>query len=427
MPSTRLQKTLLSSGIRVLTEAVPGVRSVSLGIWIDNGSRDESPRQRGLSHFLEHMLFKGIPGMNAREVAEAFDELGADINAVTGREHTAVYSRVTEEFLARVIEIASDMVIRPTMEKRDIDAERQVVLEEINMHNDSPDELVHDYLAKTMWGEHPIGHSVLGEGSVIRDVDADILSEFMKERYVASRMVVAAAGSVDHESICEMIQGRLVQVMSGDPSVRDDSLETPLAGTTIENKPTEQAHITIGSRGLPKLHPDRFALAVADNIVGGSMSSRLFQRIREEKGLVYSIYSFSSMFIGMGIVGIYCGTHPSQAQTVIDLVAEEISRAVEYGFTARELERARKHIKGSLIISLEDSSNRMNRMAKAELAGGEHLSIDELVEKVEAVSLEDLERVMRETWGGPRASLAVIGPFSRGELILPRVIAGEAT
>jgi predicted Zn-dependent peptidase len=406
-----LQKTELGSGIRVLTERVPGARSVSLGVWIDTGSRDESPGEQGLSHFVEHMLFKGTPGMTARQIAESFDYMGADINAATGREHTSIYSRMLEEHLERALGITLDMARHSSLDAGEMDSERQVVLEEINMHNDSPDEIVHDCLAITLWGDHPIGHSVLGEADSILEVDRDFMEGFYRKRYVAARMVVSAAGAVDHQGLCEMVSGLTDGIPRGLPASRDDSMEVPLTGKYVYPKDTEQAHIAFGSRGLPRRHPDRFALSIVDNILGGSMSSRLFQKIREQMGLVYAIYSFSGLFLGMGMVGVYCGTHPSQASQVIELVEDELVRARDEGFKPEELERAKNHIKGALVISNEDSGNRMNRIAKAEMSGGEHLTIDEMVERIEGVELGDLGRVFDETWGSVKASLAVVGPF----------------
>ncbi|MBU4301586.1 MAG: insulinase family protein [Actinomycetia bacterium] len=418
MAESGLEKTELDTKVRVLTERVPGVRSVSLGIWMNAGSRDESERQYGLSHFLEHMLFKGTSRMRARDIAEAFDNLGADINAFTGRESTSVYTRALDEFLPRVMEITFDMVRHALLEPGDLDAERQVVQGEINMHADSPDELVHDYLAGVLWGDHPIGHSVLGDIDVIKGVSSESLSGFYRERYVGSRIVVAAAGAVDHERICGLVSEQLDGLDAGAPTVRDNSIEVPLTGRKIVWKETEQAHITIGSKGLSRNHPDRFALAVMDTIIGGSMSSRLFQRIREEMGLVYSIYSYSGLFMGMGMVGIYCGTQPVQAQDVIRLIEDELVKVRDEGFTGEELERTQKHIKGSMTISMEDSGHRMNRMAKTELADGEHLTVDQVVEHVESVTLDDLHRIFEETWGSVGASLSVIGPFEDDELCL---------
>jgi predicted Zn-dependent peptidase len=409
-------KTVLESGIKVLSEFIPEVRSVSLGIWIDAGSRDEDDREVGLTHLLEHILFKGTPRMNAKEIAEAFDHIGADLNASTGKEHTSIYSRVLGEYLPKAVEITIDMVLDPLMDPKDIDSERQVVLEEIAMHLDSPDELVHDYLAQTMWGKHPAGHMVLGDTKVVMGVERRSLLDFHKDRYVGSRMLVAAAGAVEHDELCEMIRVLTDSLSDGTPVIRDDSLEKPLAGSCVIHKDTEQANICIGSRGLRRGHPDRFALAVLDNVLGGSMSSRLFQKIREERGLAYSIYSYTGMMIGMGMVGIYCGTQPSQAQQVIELIEEILLAVKENGLRPEEIERAKKHIKGSLLISMEDSGNRMNRVAKTELSESEHLTIDDIVDRVERVESLDIERVFSNTWCGAGASLAVVGPLDEGSV-----------
>ena len=415
-PGEGLKRTTLDSGVRVLTERMPGARSVSLGIWIDTGSRDEIPSQHGLSHFVEHMLFKGTPRMSARDIAEAFDHMGADINAATGREHTSIYSRALEEHTPRAVEIAIDMARHSVLDGRELDSERQVVLEEINMHYDSPDEMVHDYLATTLWGNHPIGHSVLGEPDIIKNVDRRKLSRFYHSRCVGSRLVVAAAGAVDHRKMCRLMKRLTEGIPLGKPADRRRALEVPRTGKYIHHKDTEQAHIALGGKGLPRRHPDRFALSVLDNILGGSMSSRLFQTVRERMGLVYSIYSFTGLFLGMGMVGVYCGTHPSQASRVIELVEGELVKARDGGFSSEELDRAKNHIKGSLLISNEDSGNRMNRMAKAEMSGGEHMTIDEMVERVEKVTIDDLHRIFSETWGATGASLAVVGPLDEDEL-----------
>jgi predicted Zn-dependent peptidase len=416
-PST-YDRTELPSGVKVLTERLAEVRSVSLGVWIDTGSRDEAPAEQGLSHFLEHMLFKGTPSMSALEIAEAFDHIGADINAATGREHTSIYSRVLEDYLERDNDMVMDMARHSMMKAEEIDSERQVVLEEINMHNDSPDELVHDHIATVLWGDHPIGHTVLGTADVIKNVGRDFLLDFYRDRYVASRIVVAAAGAVDHDRICDMVAKHLNDLPAGEPADRTSAMAEPVSGKRIARKDTEQAHIVIGGKGLPRKHPDRFALSVMDNILGGSMSSRLFQRVREQLGLVYSIYSYNALFIGMGMVGIYAGCQPSSAARVISLIEEELSKVRDGGFSPEEMARAKNHIKGSLYISNEDSGNRMNRIAKAELSGGEHLTIDEMVERVESVSIDDIHRVFAETWDAVGLSLAVIGPFEPDDLSL---------
>ena len=421
MSDTSFERTELQSGIRIVTERVPGVRSASVGLWVDTGSRDESEGQLGLTHFLEHLLFKGTEAKNARDIAEAFDTMGADVNAVTGKEQTYFYSRMMDAYLPEAVDLLLDMMRNSVLDAAEIDSERNVVLEEINMHNDSPDELVHDYLIEALWDGHRLGHMVLGDADVIRNVDRSSLVAFHGGSYVATRLVAAAAGAVDHSAFVDMIERGTAGMLTGSEPDRLAAMEA--AGTKlIRRKDTEQAHITIGTDGLEKNHPDRFALAVIDNILGGSMSSRLFQKIREERGLVYSIYSYSSLFMGMGMVGIYAGTHPSQAALVLDLVEGELRAVQEKGFRSEELERARNHIRGSLYISNEDSASRMSRIAKSEISGGEQLSIDEIDERVRAVSLEDLSRVFSETWASGKLSLAVIGPFDEEDLDFPATL-----
>ncbi|MBN1289931.1 MAG: insulinase family protein [Actinobacteria bacterium] len=417
MSEDDFKKTVLDSSVRLLTKAMPGTRSISLCVLMQAGSRDEEEHQQGLSHLLEHVLFKGTEKMNARQIAEAFDFIGADINAATAREYTTVYTRVMEEYLDRAVEIIVDMIREPLLDDNDLASEKQVVLEEINMHLDSPDEIVHDYLSKTMWGSHPLGHSVLGRHETISGSNSGILREFMRERYVGKRIVVVGTGAVDHGSIADLISRSFSGVKPGDAALRDDSIE-PVKGVYIYRKDTEQAHIAIGSKGLPGGHSDRFALYIMDNILGGSMSSRLFQKIREELGLVYSIYSFSSMFTGMGMVGIYCGTHPEKAQQVLEMIIGELAGIRKNGFSATELERSKNHIKGGLLISSENSASVMNRIAKSEIQSGEHLSIDEVSTRIEKVTLDDLCRVFDATWGSGSASLAVVGPVDDGELSL---------
>lgn len=415
MSEISFKRTELQSGIRIVTERVPGVRSASVALWVDTGSRDESEGQLGLTHFLEHLLFKGTSRMSAREIAEAFDHMGADVNAATGKEQTYFYSRVMEEYLNEAVDLLLDMTRNSVLDPHEIDSERNVVLEEINMHMDSPDEYVHDYLMKAMWDGHRLGHMVLGDAGVIKNVTRDSLAEFHDSRYVASRLVAGAAGSIEHSAFVEMIERGTAGMTAGVQPDRGQCMAS-LGGKVISRKDTEQAHIALGALGLKRNHPDRFALAIMDNILGGSMSSRLFQKIREERGLVYSIYSYNSMFMGMGMAGIYAGTHPSKAKVVLELIQGELKAIKDSGFKPGELKRACNHIRGSLYISNEDSASRMSRIAKAEISRGEQLSIDEIASRVEAVTLEDLERVFAGTWGSKGMSLAVVGPFDEDDL-----------
>lgn len=407
------EKTVLDSGIRVLTERMSGVRSVTLGVWIDTGSRDETSEMNGVTHFLEHLLFKGTETRNSKDIAVAFDSIGGEINAFTGREHTCVYFRVIDEYLPQAVEVAWDIILKPAIRKEDVESEARVVAEEISLHEDSPEELVHDLLASTMWRDNSLGLSVLGRAEVVRSLQPDNINTYHRDRYVADKIVVTAAGSVNHDNLCKVIEENTRIVINDTQWTRERSACSVKAGKTVKCKKTEQAHICLGSSGIPRQDPRRYAMTVMCNVLGGGMSSRLFQKVREELGLAYSVFSFHSMLIGCGMVGAYCGTHPSQAQKVVSLIEKEIKDLIQSGISGKELERSKNHIKGSLIIANEDSTSRMNRLAKAELADGEHLSVDELVERLDVVTIEDVQEVSRQTWGKGEIALAVVGPFEK--------------
>ncbi|MDD5447881.1 MAG: pitrilysin family protein [Actinomycetota bacterium] len=413
-----IKKTELDSGIRVLSEHMPGVRSASLGIWIESGSRDEEKGEEGICHFLEHMVFKGTNSFTAREIAEEFDSMGADINGATGKESTVFFARVPDENIPRALQILMDMAKEPKLDPKDIEAERQVILEEINMYMDSPDAVVQDLIIENLWDGHPAGHNILGEAEVIRNMDKKMFEEFHSNNYVGSRIIVVGAGALNHDQLVELVSNLSEGIEVGSKPSRSAPASDPKPKTTIMNKETEQAHIALGAKGLPRGDPARFALALMDNVLGGSMSSRLFQKVREEMGLVYSIYSFTALLIGMGMVGIYCGTHPSQAHLVVEILEEELARVGAEGFTEKELKRAKQHVNGAFLIGLEDSYTRMRRIAKAELGGEEHLSPEELIERINKTTLEDVENVFKKTWMGNGLSLAVVGPLKEGEVEL---------
>ncbi|MDD5748925.1 MAG: pitrilysin family protein [Actinomycetota bacterium] len=412
-----VERTVFPCGIKVVSEEIPSANSISLSALINTGSRDENKNEAGFSHFLEHMVFKGTPRFSAKEIVWEFDNMGADINAVTGREYTSFFTRTLEENLSKALEILFDMVKTPLLDERDLQSEKQVVLEEIAMHLDSPDELALEYLTKAIWKDHPAGNDILGDVKLIKNMKRNDLERFHVKSYVSERMLVCAAGRVTHELLSEHVEKQISGIKSGDPPDRSNLPEYS-SSKIILKKDTEQANICIGSPGLPTGHPDRFALVLADNILGGSMSSRLFQKIREEKALAYSIYSFSTMLIGAGMVGIYCGTHPENTKQVVKLIENELIRIAEDGFDREELIRAKNHIKGSLLISMEDIGNRMNKIAKAELSETEIMSVDEILENIMSVTLEDVSRVYSSTWGSGKRALAVVGPFGEQDISL---------
>jgi predicted Zn-dependent peptidase len=402
------------SGMRLVTERMPGVRSVTLGIWVSVGSRDEPSKIAGASHFLEHLLFKGTKKRSARDIAEAFDAVGGDLNAYTGKEHTTFYARVLDKDLPMAVEFLADMLQESLLRSNDLDAERKVILEEINMHEDAPDELVHDVFSRTLWPEDPLGRPVLGAADTISGMAREQVRRFWKKHYVPGNFIVAAAGNLDHQELGDLVTGYMdtgPHIAPGRGPVRKaENPPQPFSNVAVRNRPTEQAHICIGTAGLTRSDPRRYAFGVVNDAIGGGMSSRLFQEVREKRGLVYSVYSYHSMFAETGEFAIYAGTTPSNAREVLTIVDRELEDVAEKGVTPNELERAKEHLKGSTMLALEETSGRMSRLGKSELAHGEILSLDDVIERIDAVTAEDCQAVAQEVLKRPRA-LAVIGPF----------------
>lgn len=406
----QFQRTTLDSGATVVTERMSEVRSVSAGFWFDVGSRDEPGEIAGTSHFLEHLLFKGTPARSAKDIADAFDAVGGDVNAFTGKEYTCYYCRVLDQDLPMALDVLVDMVTNSLIDADEFESERRVILEEIAMHEDAPDELVHDLFYRSMWDGHPLGRPVLGFNDTVGAVTRDAVAGYWRERYGASNMVVAAAGNVDHDGLVDLV-AQIPARAESKKTLRSGEKPDLHPGVNVLRRPTEQAHIVIGVPGLPRGHDDRHALALLDTVLGGGMSSRLFQEIREKRGLAYSVYSYRSMFAESGAFAVYVGTTPQNAESVIDIVKEQLALALDQGIGEAELERAKGHLKGSLVLSSEDPGSRMTRLGKAQLTTGEILSIDELIARVEGVTMEDIERVTRLVLGGERRRVTVVGPF----------------
>jgi predicted Zn-dependent peptidase len=414
-----LNRTILPNGLRILTERMPQIRSASLGFWVGVGSRDEPLEISGISHFLEHLLFKGTARRSAREIAEAFDSLGGELNAFSAKEYTCYYAKVLDDYLEPAIEIMSDMIRNSLFRPADIDAERKVILEEISMHEDSPDDLIHDLFASTLWEAHPLGQGVLGHANIIKALNQEDLTGYFRRNYSPSNMVLAVAGSVDHDKLVDLVIKHFGQEEWGGKQERHQVLPEVHSQTAVYKRTTEQAHVVLGTLGLPRRHPDRFALAVLDNILGGGMSSRLFQKIREEKALAYSVFSYHSMFIETGLMAVYAGTNPENVDNVISLIGQEIKQLLSSGITAEELARSKGHIKGNLVLGLEDSGGRMTRIGKSELVQGEILSLDELIERIDAVSRAKVKELAEEIFGKNPLVLTVIGPFDKESFQIP--------
>ncbi len=403
------RETVLDNGVTVLTESLDAVRSVALGVWFSVGSRDESPAEAGMSHFMEHMMFKGTPTRSAADISETFDRLGAELNAFTSKEYTCYYARVIDEHLPTAVEVLSDMVANATLAEDACAREREVVIEEIARMEDTPDDRIHELFARTLWPGHPIGLPILGGRETVGGFDHAQSVTFRERHYLTGNCVVAAAGSVDHDALVDLVRTHL-DLPRGPRSTRP-AAEAPDTGRlAVLRKDTEQAHICYGATCLSARHPDRFALTVLDTVLGGGMSSRLFQEIREKKGLVYSVYSFHALYQDTGQFTVYAGTRPSNAEQVVRLIQAEIARVLDSGITAEELDRAKESIKGHLVLGLESTRNRMTRLGKNLVTGGELLSVDEVVNRIDAVDRETVSRLAHDVLGGQKV-LAMIGPF----------------
>ena len=410
-----IRRTEFDSGLRVVTERMPGVRSATIGIWVGTGSRNEKGAQAGASHFLEHLLFKGTPSRSAQDIAEAFDAVGGDLNAFTSKETTCYYARVKDEDLAMAIEHLSDMLLNSVIKKTDLEAERQVVLEEINIRDDTPDDLVGDLLNEAVWPDHPLGKPVLGTKQSITDMSRAVVMRYYKGRYTPADLVVAIAGNVHHDDAVKIVRkhipaGRIKRSSVPTPVVAAGRPPAASGRNLVVRKPTEQAHLCFGTDGLRRDDPDRFAMGVVNTVLGGGMSSRLFQEVREKRGLAYSVYSYHQQFAETGFFGVYAGTTPSKAREVLAVARGQIEDIAANGVTDEELERARGSMKGGLVLSLEDSSSRMSRLGKAEVSGVVPLTLTQAMRRVDRVDAEAVRRVAARVAGG-RWSLAVLGPY----------------
>jgi predicted Zn-dependent peptidase len=394
---------------------MPSVRSVSLGFWIGTGSRYELEHEAGLSHLLEHLLFKGTAKYESLQIDQIFDGMGAELNAGTGKETTSVYARVIDEHLADAFDVMADMVFRPTFQ--DIESEREVILEEIAMYEDDPQEKVFDMLGEAVFGDDPLGRAIIGRASVISDTPAADIAGFHRARYRPENIVIAASGAVDHDALVELARERTgPSAANGGPAAagaamtRNGAAPTAPAGRRFERKDTEQYHVCLGGTGMSRHDDRRFALRVLDTIFGGTSSSRLFQEIRERRGLAYSVYSFTSAYADTGQVGLYVGTRADNLVQALSVVGSELTRFRAEPATPEELARAKENLKGRVVLALESTGARMNRLGSEILAGSPLMPLDEVVERIDAVSLDDLAALVQELWDPERLSAVAIGP-----------------
>jgi predicted Zn-dependent peptidase len=403
--------TELDSGERVISERLDHVRSAAVGYWIGAGSRDEDTARAGVSHFIEHLLFKGTERYTALEIAEIFDELGGELNAATSREHTLVYARVPDHHLETAMDVMGDMVFAPAFEE--LDAEREVVLEEIAMYDDAPQDLVHDLIAEAIFGDHPLGRPVIGTAEVISTIPRDAIAGYHGAMYTPANIVVAAAGNIDHEQVVELV-GRALERRNGSAAsavnLRPPLVTPPPPNLRFQRKDTEQYHVCLGAPGISRSDRRRFAVSLLDAILGGSASSRLFQEIREKRGMAYSVYSFVSQYTDTGQVGIYLGTREENLAEALAIAAEQIGDLAGGNLPARELERAKENLKGRILLSMESTSTRMNRLGKSLITDSELLSLDRIVAEIDAVEAESVCELAAALLAADRLSAACIGP-----------------
>lgn len=399
--------TELDSGLRIVTEAVPSVRSAALGYWIGTGSREETDAQAGLSHLLEHLLFKGTARYASLEIDQIFDAMGAELNAGTGKETTSLHARVIDEHLELALDVMSDMVFAPAFE--DVDSEREVILEEIAMYEDDPQDKVFDLLGEAVFGEDPLGRAIIGRAEVVAGTPVSDIRAFHRARYAPGNIVLAAAGAVDHDAFVALVRER-APAPGPVPAAPPPAPGAREPAARFEAKDTEQYHVCLGAPGIARDDERRFALRVLDSVFGGTSSSRLFQEVREKRGLAYAVYSFASQYAGTGQVGLYLGTRAENLREAMEIVARELERVRREPATRAELDRAKENLKGRVVLSLESTSARMNRLGASVLAELPLLSLDEVVARIEAVTLADLEELATELLGAGLLSAAGIGP-----------------
>jgi predicted Zn-dependent peptidase len=406
--------TTLPNGLRVITETMPSVRSVSIGCWVDTGTRDEDELEHGASHFLEHLLFKGSETLSARDVSEQFDAMGAESNAFTSKEATCYWTRLLDTDVADGFDILSEIIQRPAFRATEIDSERHVVIEEINMNEDDPSDVAFENFTTAAFVGHPLEKPVLGTRDSILGMTRDDVMGYWDRRYGSGSMVVAAVGNLEHKEIVDVVEERFGG-WTGDSVDHDFEVVNPPPRVVLTRRDTEQAHILVGGKGLQRDDDRRWAYQVLNHVMGSGMSSRLFREVREERGLAYSVYTFRLAYADAGAWGVYVGTTPSQTDTTLQVINHELDKVMEDGITDAEMERAKGSMRGGLALSLEDSNSRMVRLGRDELAGMPHLSTDERLEKLEAVTKEEVQKVAQELYRGDRL-VGAVGPFEESDL-----------
>ncbi|HEX6874460.1 MAG TPA: pitrilysin family protein [Nocardioidaceae bacterium] len=413
---SQVRRTVLPGGLRVVTETMPGVRSATVGAWIGVGSRDETPTLSGASHFLEHLLFKGTPNRSAMDISVALDKVGGEFNAFTAKEYTCFHARVLDQDLPLAIDVLGDMITSSTITADDVEAEREVILDEIAMHDDDPDDVVHNLYAESAWRGSSLGRPIAGTVSSIEGLTRAQILRYYRTRYRPESIVVAAAGNVEHTTVVRQVRkafgrsGFLADTSARPlPPRRADKVRKTSPGEVSLERPFEQVNVVLGMNGLIRTDDRRYALGVLNAVLGGGTSSRLFQEVRERRGLAYSVYSFASHYTDTGMFGVGMGCLPARVNDVLDVVRSEMGRLAEHGITPEELERGKGQLRGGLVLSMEESGTRMSRIAKAELLYDELPGISEVIRRIDAVTLDDVQLLAKEVFDQPE-TLALVGP-----------------
>ena len=402
------RKTVLPNGIRLLTEWIPHVRSVAMGVWVDTGSRHEPVDRVGISHFIEHLVFKGTESRSAEDIARAVDSVGGQMDAFTTKEHTCFYVTVLDEHLPLAADLLADILLHPRFDAGDIEREKTVVLQEFGMVEDTPDDVIHDLFAERVWPQHPLGRPILGDRKVVQALDRDTILRHFRTEYSPERITIAAAGHVSHEQLVDLLGSRFLDFRQ--PTATRNPAP-PVVATSLDliERPLEQVHFVLGGRGLEQEAPERYALFLLNTVLGGSMSSRLFQVVREREGLVYSIHSGNAAFRDSGLFYVYAGTEPAHFGRVVELTLQELRSMRAEGVSADELRRAKDHLKGSMMLSLESTGSRMTRIAKQELYFRRPFTFDEILADLERVTVKDVKALGERLLSEP-LSLVALGP-----------------
>lgn len=408
-PVREIEMTTLANGVRVITEAMPHVRSVSVGIWVGTGSRRETPEQNGISHFIEHMLFKGTTNRSAEDIARSVDSIGGNLDAFTAKELVCFNTKVLDEHLAQAFDVLADLVLHPVFRSEDIEKEKGVILEEIKMEADSPDYLVHEIFSSNFWKDHPLGKPILGTPQTVKRFEQGMIRQYYDSVYAPSNLIVTAAGNLTHERLVDLVRQYFETLPPSAPPPADH-IPTTHARIALRNKKAlEQVHLCLGVPSYPLPHQERFACYVLNTLLGGGMSSRLFQNIRERQGLAYAVFSELNPYRDTGCLSIYAGTSLESARQVVESIVKEFHELKQQAVTAEELRRAKDHLKGSLMLSLESTASRMSNLARQEMYFGRFFTLDELVESIESVTADDVQRIAQTFFDSRQIALTILG------------------